>query len=109
MDYSRIKPMNGIIVLKMKTVEKSEGGIILTEEKQLDEATVVAVGPGEWIKKDGNKRPEFREVGVKVDDSVVIGPGSGVSLEVEIDDEREHLTFLAETDIVAVIRKDNVV
>lgn len=101
--------MNGIIVLKMKTTDKTEGGIILAKEKQLDEATVVAVGPGEWVLKKGNKKPEFRKVGVNVDDNVVIGPGSGVTLEVDIDQEKELLTFIAETDIVAIIRKENVV
>lgn len=103
MDYSKIKPLNGIIVLKMKTTETSEGGIILATEKQLDEAKVVAVGPGEWIQKP-NKSIEFRHVGVTVGDNVVIGPGSGVTLEVEIDGEKELLTFLAETDIVAAIK-----
>jgi co-chaperonin GroES (HSP10) len=103
MDYSKIKPLHGIIVLKMKTADVTEGGIILAVEKQLDEAEVVAVGPGEWIHKK-DRQPEFRLVGVNVGDSVVIGPGSGVTLEVEIDGEKELLTFLSETDIVAVVK-----
>lgn len=104
MDYTKLKPLNGIIVLKMKTTDKTEGGIVLAVEHQLDEADVVAVGPGEWLKKENNQI-EFRRVGVKAGDKVVIGPGSGVTLEVEIDGDKEELTFLAETDIVAVVKK----
>jgi co-chaperonin GroES (HSP10) len=104
MDYTKLKPLNGIIVLKMKTTDKTEGGIVLAVEQQLDEAEVVAVGPGEWLQKP-NKSIEFRHVGVKAGDRVVIGPGSGVTLEVEIDGEKEPLTFLAETDIVAVVKQ----
>ena len=103
MDYSKLNPLNGIIVLKMKTTDTTEGGIVLVEKQQLDEAEVVAVGPGEWLQKP-DKQVEFRHVGVNIGDKVVIGPGSGVTLEVEIDGEKELLTFLAETDIVAAIK-----
>ena len=105
MDYTKLKPLNGIIVLKMKTQDVSKGGIHFIEERRLDHATTVAVGPGEWIQKPGSK-PEFRHVGVKVGDTVVVGPGSGVILEIEVDGETEPLTFLSENDIVAVIRKE---
>ena len=105
MDYSKIHPLNGVIVLKMKGTSVTQGGIYLVNAKRLDEADVIAVGPGEWLQRPG-KKPEFREVGVKVGDSVVIGPGSGIILEVEMGDEVESLTFMSETDVVAVIRKD---
>ena len=103
MDYSKIKPLNGIIVLKMASAEQSAGGIHYVDPKRLDHATVVAIGPGEWTKKKG-KEPEFREVDVRVGDVVVVGPGSGVILEVEIDGEKDDLTFMSEFDIVAVVR-----
>ena len=103
MDYSKIKPLNGIIVLKMASAEQSAGGIHYVDPKRLDHATIVAIGPGEWTKKKG-KEPEFKEVGVKIGDIVVIGPGSGVILDVEIGDETDDLTFLSENDIVAVVR-----
>ncbi len=102
MDYSKIKPLNGIIVLKMASADQSAGGIHYVDPKRLDHATVVAIGPGEWSKKKG--KPVFIEVGVKVGDIVVIGPGSGVILEVEINDETDDLTFMSEFDIVAVVR-----
>ncbi len=103
MDYSKIKPLNGIIVLKMESADKSAGGIHYVDPKRLDHATVVAIGPGEWTKKKG-KEPTFNEVGVKIGDIVVVGPGSGVILEVEIDGETDDLTFMSEFDIVAVVR-----
>lgn len=102
MDYSKIKPLNGIIVLKMASTEQSPGGIHYVDPKRLDHAEVVAIGPGEWTKKKG--KPVFREVDLKVGDTVVIGPGSGVILEVEIDGETDDLTFMSEFDIVAVVR-----
>jgi co-chaperonin GroES (HSP10) len=105
MDYSKINPLHGIIVLKMSGITVSEGGIHLVNEKRLDYAEVVAVGPGEWVKKP-NKKPEFREVGVKVGNTVVVGPGSGVILEVEIDGEKDSLLFMAENDIVAVVKQE---
>lgn len=104
MDYSKIKPLNGIIVLKMIGINVSEGGIHFIDEQRLDYAEVVAVGPGEWTRKP-NKKPEFRRLGVKVGDTVVIGPGSGVILEVSFQNEKEDLLFMAENDIVAIVRK----
>lgn len=104
MDYSKLNPLNGIIVLKMEETTESAGGIQFVDPKRLDHATVVATGPGEWF-KEKNKKPYFRKTGVKVGDIVVVGPGSGVVLEVEIESEKDHLTFLSENDIVAVVRK----
>ena len=51
MDYNKINPLNGIIVMKMKGAMVSQGGIYYVNEKRLDEAEVVAIGPGEWVKK----------------------------------------------------------
>ncbi len=104
MDYTKINPLHGIVVMKMHGTKESEGGILYIEEKRLDHATVVALGPGEWIQKSG-KKPEYRGINISVGDTVVIGPGSGVILEVEIGDETDTLTFIAEQDIVAVVRK----
>ena len=103
MDYSKLKPLHGIIVLKLATTDTSDGGIILVEEKRLDHAEVVAIGPGEWV-KEPNKPPYFREVGVKVGDTVVVAPGAGVILDTEIDGEEEMLTYVSEFDIVAIKR-----
>ncbi len=102
MDYYKIKPLSGIIVLKMEEAKESAGGIQYINPKRLDHATVVAIGPGEWVKKKG--KPEFNKVDVKVGDVVVIGPSSGVLLEVKVDGETDDLTFLSENDIVAVVR-----
>lgn len=104
MDYSKLKPLHGIIVLKPEVRSQTEGGIVLIDEERLDYARVVAVGPGEWRKEKRNKPAIFHEVGVNVGDQVVVGPGSGVILETEIDGEIESLTYMSETDIVAIIR-----
>lgn len=104
MDYNKIKPLHGIVVMKMHGTKESKGGIRYVEEKRLDHATVVAIGPGEWSRKRGRK-PEYKNMSVSVGDTVVIGPGSGVILEVEIGDETDTLTFISENDIVAVVRK----
>jgi len=105
MDYSKLKPLHGIIVLKLESQTISPGGIHFVEDKRLDYAEVVAVGPGEWNRDEKTKKAVFKAVGVKIGDTVVIGPGSGVMLETEIDGEKETLTYLSEMDIVAVIRK----
>ena len=105
MDYSKLKPLHGIIILKVAVESNtSAGGIFLTQVGTLDYAEVVAVGPGEWRKEKG-KEPEFHEVSLAVGDQVVIGPGSGVVLETEIDGEKETLTYMSEADIVAIVRK----
>jgi co-chaperonin GroES (HSP10) len=103
MNYNKLKPLHGIIVVKMETQNKSKGGILLVNEKRLDHGTVVAVGPGELVKK--GKKYEFRVPDVQVGDQVVIAPGSGVMLETEIDGEKEILTYMSENDISAKIRK----
>jgi len=104
MDYSKLKPLHGIIVLKPEVRSQTEGGIVLVEEERLDYARVVAVGPGEWRKEKRNKPAVFHTVDVSVGDQVVVGPGSGVVLETEVDGEIESLTYMSETDIVAIIR-----
>ena len=104
MDYSKLKPMHGIVVAKLEESSQSEGGIQYVSSKRLDHAIVVAVGPGEWVHEKG-KKPYFKKVGVKVDDTIVIAPGSGVLLETEIGDEKETLLFMSENEIVAVARR----
>lgn len=104
MDYSRLKPLNGIIVLKIEVRNQTDGGIFLIEAERLDYATVVAVGPGEWRKEKKDKPAVFHKVGVNVGDHVIVGPGSGVILETELDGEIESLTYMSERDIVAIIR-----
>lgn len=104
MDYSKLKPMHGIIVAKMEEATQSAGGIHYVDPKRLDHATVVAIGPGEWIREKG-KKPYFKKVGVKIGDAVVIAPGSGVLLETELSGEKETLMYMSEHDIVAVVRK----
>lgn len=103
MDYSKLQPLHGIIVVKMEITEQSEGGIFYVNPKRLDHATVVAVGPGEWVKEPG-KATYFKKVGVKVGDTVVLAPGSGVVLDTEIGGETESLTYMSEHDIVAIKR-----
>ncbi len=103
MDYSKLKPLHGIIVLKLETQDVSEGGIHFVETKRLDHAVVVAAGPGEWMKKKG--KSVFQEVGVKVGDTVVVAPGSGVALETKIGDEMETLTYISQSDIVGIIKR----
>ena len=103
MDYSKLKPLHGIIVLKLETQDVSEGGIHFVETKRLDHAVVVAAGPGEWMKKKG--KSVFQEVGVKVGDTVVVAPGSGVALETEIGDEMEILTYISQSDIVGIVKR----
>ncbi len=102
MDYTKLKPLHGIIVAKLETTDVSRGGIHFVETKRLDHAKIVAVGPGEWIKEGSTY--EFREPGVKVGATIVVAPGSGVTLETEIDGEKESLVYMSENDIVAIKR-----
>lgn len=102
MNYSKLKPLHGIIVVKMETQNITKGGIHFVNDKRLDYGTVVAVGPGEWIKK--GKKYEFRTPDVKVGDVIVVAPGSGVMLETEIDGEKDVLTYMSENDIVAKVK-----
>jgi co-chaperonin GroES (HSP10) len=104
MDYSKLKPMHGIIVAKLEEATESAGGIQFVSAKRLDHAIIVATGPGDWV-HERDKKPYFKEVGVKVGDTVVVAPGSGVLLETEIGGEKETLMYMSEHDIVAVVRR----
>ncbi len=85
-----------ILVNRLKSEEKTKGGIIIPEsakEKPL-EGNVLAVGNGK-IQDDGS----VRELAVKKGDKILFGKYAGT--EVKIDGE--DVVILREDDILAVI------
>ena len=94
----KIRPLGDrVIVKRVETEEKSDGGIILTGSvfKNLSRGTVVAVGPGRTL-DDGKVVP----VAVKEGDTVVFNEGYTMKKE-KLDGE--DVLILSENDILAVV------
>lgn len=94
-----LKPINGIIAIRLDKREESQGGIALLNEEKLHYGTILATGPGEY-KQDG----EFRPVRVEPGQRIVIAPGAGVELDI---DGVGKLTFMVQDDIVGIINDKN--
>ncbi len=91
-----IKPLNNNVVLKKEKIEqKTESGIILSQNKEETEyAFVVAIGKGKT-----NAKGELQPIELKVGDKVIYKSYSPT--KVKVDDE-EYLIISAD-DILATI------
>ncbi len=93
----KLKPIGDrVIVQRVDSKEKSEGGLYLPDSAQEkpQEGKVIAVGPGKTL-KNGKVVPPT----VKAGDHILFGKYSGSELKV---DEKEYV-FLNEDDILALI------
>ena len=93
----KLKPLGDrVIVERVGTKEKSQGGLYLPDaaQEKPQEGKVMAVGPGKTL-KNGTLVPPT----VKAGDRILFGKYSGSELKV---DDREYV-FLNEDDILAII------
>jgi chaperonin GroES len=93
----KLKPIGDrVIVQRVDSKEKSEGGLYLPDSAQEkpQEGKVIAVGPGKTLKNGKVVAPA-----VKAGDRILFGKYSGSELKV---DEKEYV-FLNEDDILAII------
>ncbi len=90
-----ISPLGDNVLVKQKKEEKTKSGIILTNEKELPEAEVVAVGPGKMM--DDGKRSQMD---VKVGDVVFLKSWGGDKVEIE----NEEYKIVSQSDILAVVK-----
>jgi chaperonin GroES len=92
-----VKPLHDrIIVRKVKTKEKTTGGIYIPEDVKdsMPEGTIVSVGPGNVRYTDGILRP----LSLKVDDIVIFSEYAGTEINVD----GESLLIMREDDILAI-------
>jgi chaperonin GroES len=92
-----LKPLaDRVIVKKLEAEEKTPGGIVLpdTAKEKPQNGEVLAIGPGRYDEKGGNRQP----MELKVGDKVLFAKYSGTEIKI---DGVEYL-ILAERDILAV-------
>ncbi|RKP03505.1 hypothetical protein CXG81DRAFT_9496, partial [Caulochytrium protostelioides] len=95
----RIIPLfDRVLVQRFKPAERTASGLFIPEKAQehLNQATVIAVGPG-LVGKDGQKVP----VAVKEGDKVLLPPFGGAS--VKIGSDEFHL--YKDTELLATIHE----
>jgi len=95
----RFRPLADRVVIQRIVQEaKTKAGILLPEsaKKQVNQGTVITVGPGRLI--DGQLQP----VHIKEGDHVVLPEYGGMNIKFE---EKEYQIFRAE-DIIGVIDKE---
>ncbi len=90
-----IQPLGDNVLVKQKKEEKTKSGIILTAEKELPEAIVMAVGPGKMM--DDGKRGQMD---VKVGDVVLLKSWGGDKVELE----KEEYKIVSQGDILAIVK-----
>jgi chaperonin GroES len=108
MSKSPIQPYEGrIMVRPIKPKEaKSAGGLVLPDSAKDREphwATVLAVGPGPVL-TSGPRAGDRLPVCLSVGDRVLVPKYSGAEIT---DEEGELVTFVTESEVLAVIRGDN--
>lgn len=91
-----IQPLGDNVLVKQKKEEKTKSGIILTNEKELPEATVMAVGPGKIL--DTGAR---QSMDVKVGDVVFLKSWGGDKVEIE----KEEYKIVSQSDILAIVKE----
>ena len=91
----QIQPLGDNVLVKQKKEEKTKSGIILSSEKELPEAEVVAVGPGKMM--DDGKRSSME---VKVGDVVFLKSWGGDKVEIE----KVEYKIVSQSDILAIVK-----
>ena len=95
---ARICPINDKVLLKREDPEETtRSGIYLPDKarEKLQEAIVVAVGPGKLMDDGKRAAPQVKE-----GEKVLIGKWAGTELRIE----DEEMLVMSEDDILAVVR-----
>jgi chaperonin GroES len=95
---TKVTPLADRVVVKaLEEAGQMRGGLHIpdTAREKPQQGEIVAVGPGRFDEKGGNRVP----MDVKVGDKVLYGKYSGV----EITLEREQYLILRESDVLAVL------
>jgi chaperonin GroES len=95
---TKISPLADRVVIKaLEEAETMRGGLYIpdTAKEKPQQGEVVAVGPGKFDEKGGNRIP----LDVKIGDKVLYGKYSGTEVTVDGD----QYLILRESDVLAVI------
>ena len=95
---AKVKPLADRVVVKaLEEQEQMRGGLYIpdTAKEKPQQGEVVAVGPGKFDERGGQRIP----MDVKVGDKVLYGKYSGTEVTVD----NEQLLILRESDVLAVI------
>ena len=95
---TKIAPLADRVVIKsLEETETMRGGLYIpdTAKEKPQQGEIVAVGPGKFDEKGGQRIP----MDVKIGDKVLYGKYSGTEVTVE----GEQLLILRESDVLAVI------
>ncbi len=95
-----LKPLGDrVVVQPIEKEEKTPSGIFLpdTAKDKPQQGKVVAVGPGRWNDKTGERVP----LDVKVGDTVIFAKYAGT--EVKLDDAK--YLIMSESDVLAVVEE----
>ena len=94
----KVKPLADRVVVKaLVEQEQMRGGLYIpdTAKEKPQQGEVVAVGPGKFDERGGQRIP----MDVKVGDKILYGKYSGTEVTVD----NEQLLILRESDVLAVI------
>ena len=94
----KVKPLADRVVVKaLEEQEQMRGGLYIpdTAKEKPQQGEVVAVGPGKYDERGGQRIP----MDVKVGDKILYGKYSGTEVTVD----NEQLLILRESDVLAVI------
>ena len=94
----KVKPLADRVVVKaLEEQEQMRGGLYIpdTAKEKPQQGEVVAVGPGKFDERGGQRIP----MDVKVGDKILYGKYSGTEVTVD----NEQLLILRESDVLAVI------
>ncbi len=94
----KVQPLADRVVIKaLEEAETMRGGLYIpdTAKEKPQQGEVVAVGPGKFDERGGQRIP----MDVKVGDKILYGKYSGTEVTVD----NEQLLILRESDVLAVI------
>ena len=95
---TRVTPLADRVVIRaLEETEQMRGGLYIpdTAKEKPQQGEVVAVGPGKFDERGGQRIP----MDVKVGDKILYGKYSGTEVTVD----NEQLLILRESDVLAVI------